>query len=298
MPIKYKRFYPIEILTFVYVLLTTLYIAAFWDSVKEDAAVSLLCIRLALLGIMVGLYIWNQYSRRQVSTVLRNIMPLAFVVYFYPETYFLNHCIFPDYLDAAVVRIDQQLFGCSLSTRFSEAVPFAWFNELMNLAYLSFFFTIIIVIGYFLFCNKDNAYRSAFILLCSFFIYYALFIVFPTEGPQFYEFDCNNVLPGHGPMRKLLLCVHTIGERPTGAVPSSHVGVMVIYMCLLWQYGRRLFWWIFPFSVLLIFSTVYIRAHYTIDVLLGFISAPPIYYFSCWCWKKRRLKSRLPRLNN
>lgn len=286
MPIKRQRFYPIEILTFIYILLTTLYIVAFWDSVKENAAGELLCARLAILGIMAGLYVWNCYCSGQAITILRNIIPLAFVFHFYPETYFLNQCIFPDYLDAAVVRIDQQLFGCSLSTRFCEAVPFAWFNELMNLAYLSFFFVILIVIGYFLFRNKDTAYRSAFILLCSFFVYYALFIVFPTEGPQFYEFDYSNVLPVHGPMRKLLLIVHAIGERPTGAVPSSHVGVMVIYMCLLWQDGRRLFWWILPFSVLLIFSTVYIRAHYTIDVLLGFISVPPVYYFSCWCWKK------------
>jgi membrane-associated phospholipid phosphatase len=288
---KYTKFYPIEILTFIYVLLTALYIVVFWDSVKENAAGKLLCARLAILGIMAGLYVWNRYCNGQMITILRNIMPLALVAYFYPETYLLNHCIFPDYLDAAVVRIDQQIFGCSLSTRFCKAVPFAWFNELMNLAYLSFFFTILIVIGYFLFRNKENAYRSAFILLCSFFVYYVLFIVFPTEGPQFYEFDYSNVLPEFGLMRKLLLFVHTIGERPTGAVPSSHVGIMVIYMYLLWRHGRRLFWWIFPFSVLLVFSTVYIRAHYTIDVLLGVITAPPVYYFSRWCWGKLKVEN-------
>jgi membrane-associated phospholipid phosphatase len=289
MPIKHKKFYPIEILTFIYVLLTALYIVAFWDSVKENAAGKLLCVRLAILGIMAGLYVWNRYSSKQTITILRNVMPLALVIHFYPETYFLNHCIFPDYLDAAVIRCDQQLFGCSLSTRFSEVMPFAWFNELMNLAYISYFFAILIVIGYFLFYNKYIAYRSAFILLCSFFVYYALFIVFPTEGPQFYEFNYPDVLPAFGPARKLLLFFHTVGERSTGAVPSSHVGIMVIYMCLLWQYGRRLFWWILPFSFLLVLSTVYIRAHYAIDVLLGFVTAPPIYYFSRWCWEKLKM---------
>ncbi|MDR2802388.1 MAG: phosphatase PAP2 family protein [Prevotellaceae bacterium] len=283
---KFKKLFPVEIITVVYVLLTALYIVAFWDSVKEDAAATLLYVRLAILGAMAGLYLWNQYSSRQAITILRNIMPLAFILHFYPETYFLNQCIFPDYLDAAVIRIDQALFGCSLSTVFSEAMPYAWFNELMNLAYLSYFFTILFVVLYFLFCKKDCAYRSAFILLCSFFVYYALFIVFPTEGPQFYVFDYDSALPAHGPVRKILLFFHTVGERPTGAVPSSHVGIMVIYMCLLWQYGRRLFWRFLPLSVLLVFSTVYIRAHYAVDVLLGLATAPAIYCFSCWCWKK------------
>ena len=283
---KCKKFYPIEIITFIYILLTASYIVFFWGSVKEDAAATLMFVRLAFLGTMAGLYVWHQHDRRQWIITLRNILPVAFVVYFYPETYFLNNCIFPDYLDATVIRIDQMLFGCSLSTIFCEAMPSAWFNELMNLAYLSYFFTILFVILYLLFCDKDNAYRSAFILLCSFFVYYALFIVFPTEGPQFYEFDYDNVLPVLGPMRKLLLFFHAVGERSTGAVPSSHVGIMAIYMYLLWQYGRRLFWWLLPLSFLLVLSTVYIRAHYAVDVLLGFASAPLVYYFSCRCWKK------------
>lgn len=283
---KCKKFYPAEIITLIYIFLTALYIAVFWDSVKEGAAATLLFVRLALLGAMAGLYVWSRHNRRQGIITLRNILPLSFVVYFYPETYYLNHCIFSGYLDAAVIRIDQQLFGCSLSTIFSEAVPFAWFNELMNLAYLSYFFTILFVILYLLFYNKGHACRSAFLLLCSFFTYYALFIIFPTEGPQFYEFECGNALPVLGPVRKILLFFQAVGERSTGAVPSSHVGIMVIYMYLLWQYGRRLFWWLLPLSFLLVLSTVYIRAHYAVDVLLGFVSAPIIYCFSCWCWKK------------
>jgi membrane-associated phospholipid phosphatase len=286
MTARHKRIYPIEIITLAYILWTALHILIFWDRVRENAAAPLLWTRLAIVGMMAGLYVWNRYSSLPVITVLRNVLPLALIVHFYPETWFLNRCIYPDYLDAVIIRVDRQLFGCSLSTLFCEAVPFAWFNELMNLAYLSYFFTILAVILHFLFYDKAVAYRAAFVLLCSFFVYYLLFIVFPTGGPQFYEFDYDTVLPVLGPMRKLLLFFHSIGERSTGAVPSSHVGIMVIYMCLLWRDGRRLFWRILPLSVLLVFSTVYIRAHYAIDVLLGFASAPLIYCFSRWCWKK------------
>jgi membrane-associated phospholipid phosphatase len=281
-----KRFYPIEVIALLYMALTAVYIIVFWSSIKDGAAGELLWARGIFTAVMVGLYVANRYSNAAFLPTLRQVAPLAFVVHFYPETYYLNHCIFTDYLDDVFIRIDQLLFGCQPSIRFSELLPSAWFNELMNFAYFSYFFAILGIILYLLFYDKAGAYRSAFILLCSFFIYYTIFIVLPTEGPQFYEFDHDTALPVLGPMRKLLLFFHSVGERPTGAVPSSHVGIMVIYMWLLWQHGRRLFWWMLPLSVLLVLATVYIRAHYAIDVLLGFASAPVIYRLSNECWKK------------
>ena len=67
---------------------------------------------------------------------------------------------------------------------------------------------------------------------------------------------------------------HDAGERPTAAFPSSHVGVSTILMLLVWQArARRLFFWMLPIYVLLCLSTVYIMAHYAIDVLGGWLSA-------------------------
>jgi membrane-associated phospholipid phosphatase len=45
-------------------------------------------------------------------------------------------------------------------------------------------------------------------------------------------------------------------------------------MFLAWQTrNRRFFWLLMPFYVLLCLSTVYIYAHYAIDVLAGWLSA-------------------------
>ncbi len=281
-----KKLYPIEIITFIYMALTALYVSIFWNHIKDGAAGQLLFMRVGFATVMGGLYLWNRYSTMPLIAVLRQVVPLAFIIHFYPETYYLNNVVFTEYLDPLFIAIDQWLFGCQPSTVFSEAVPYAWFSELMNFAYMSYFFTILGIILYFLFHNKQNAYRAAFILLCSFFVYYIIFIIVPTAGPQFYVFDHDTALSVQGPMRRLLLFFHSVGEQPTAAVPSSHCGIMAIYMTLLWQDGRKLFWWILPLSILLCLSTVYIRAHYAVDVLLGFATAPFIYLFSNWCWKR------------
>ena len=72
----------------------------------------------------------------------------------------------------------------------------------------------------------------------------------------------------------MVVDAHAAGERPTAAFPSSHVGVSTVLMLLAWQTrNRRLFWILMFFYVVLCLSTVYIYAHYAIDVIAGWISA-------------------------
>ena len=76
-------------------------------------------------------------------------------------------------------------------------------------------------------------------------------------------------------------------ERPTAAFPSSHVGITTILMFLAWRTRcKTLFWCMMPFYVLMCFATVYIQAHYAIDVIAGWISAGIIYVVLLFLSKK------------
>ena len=75
--------------------------------------------------------------------------------------------------------------------------------------------------------------------------------------------------------------MHDAGERPTAAFPSSHVGITTILMFLAWRTRcKPLFWGMMPFY------TVYIQAHYVIDVIAGWISAIIIYAVLLFLSKK------------
>lgn len=104
-------------------------------------------------------------------------------------------------------------------------------------------------------------------------------------GPQFYFAYPDNTIPDAGIFRELLKFVQETGEKPTGAFPSSHVGICLINLILLYKYARKGFYITLPIAVLLMLSTVYIKAHYLIDVIAGFITAPLIYWLSINCWK-------------
>jgi len=74
--------------------------------------------------------------------------------------------------------------------------------------------------------------------------------------------------------------VQYYGEHPTGAFPSSHVAMVVIFLYLSFMNIRWLFWIILPLFVLILMATVYIKAHYAIDVIAGLLSAPIVYYLA------------------
>ena len=138
-------------------------------------------------------------------------------------------------------------------------------------------------------------------IVTAFFIYYLFYIFVPVAGPQFYfpaigndnvtqgifpsigdYFNHNQeLLPGpgyeHGFFYNLVESSQQVGERPTAAFPSSHVGMSTILMIMAWRGSRCLFACLLPFYLLLCGATVYIQAHYLIDAIVGFFSALVLY---------------------
>jgi membrane-associated phospholipid phosphatase len=130
--------------------------------------------------------------------------------------------------------------------------------------------------------------KAAFVLLFSFFCYYIFFILLPVVGPQFYLPSPENSIPYSWPFRAMLCFLQEMGEKATGAFPSSHVGITVICLLILFFHQqRKLCYYLLPLAILLIVSTVYIKAHYLIDVLAGLLTAPLLYWLGTWVWASR-----------
>ena len=100
----------------------------------------------------------------------------------------------------------------------------------------------------------------------------------------------TKLLPGpgyeHGFFYNLVESSQQVGERPTAAFPSSHVGMSTILMIMAWRGSRRLFACLLSFYLLLCGATVYIQAHYLIDAIVGFFSAIVLYVVATWMFKR------------
>ena len=281
-----------------YLAFTLVLMAWMWDRlVNPEAMLTGRLQYLAATAAAIGVY--RLYPCR-LTHFARIAVQLSFLGWWYPDTYELNRLL-PN-LDHLFAAAEQHIFGCQPSLLFSQAVPYAWFSELMCLGYVSYFPLIVTVCLYYFLARYREFNMAAFVILTAFFLYYVIFVLVPVTGPQFYYLaagtdriaagvfpDVGNWFLTHsermappgwsgGLFYHLLDMAHDAGERPTAAFPSSHVGITTILMLLaLRTRSRWLTLAMLPFYVLMCMATVYIYAHYAIDVIAGLITGTIFY---------------------
>ncbi len=234
---------------------------------------------MALLIVAFARFDVAKAGQNKVFYFLRNFYPLLILSYFYKETGYLNNIVF-NYFDGYFVYLEKALWGMQPSIEFSKHFPQKWFSELMNFSYFFYYFLTLGIGLLAYFWNKTRLQKIIFMVAVSFLIYYLIFAFFPVKGPQFWFYGADAKPVDSYFFSKMVKLAQHIGETQTGAFPSSHVGMSVIFLILTYKYLRKTFWVILIPVVLLWFATVYIKAHYLIDVIGGFITAPLIYWVS------------------
>ena len=294
-----KGLLAIEWVVMGYLVITTLLMLFTYTKVHNPGG--MLWGRMQIVFMTIALWAVYRMFPCRLTRLCRILAQMALLSWWYPDTYEFNR-MFPN-LDHVFASCEQALFGCQPALLFSQWLSSPVFSELMNLGYWSYYPMIAATALYFFFWRYEQFGRAAFIILTSFFIYYLIYIVLPVAGPQ-HDYAAvgidrisHGVFPNvhdwfathqdclanpgwhDGLFHRLVTDAHNAGERPTAAFPSSHVGVSTILMLLIWTaHNRRLLLWLLPFYVLLCLSTVYIYAHYAIDVLGGWVSALILFF--------------------
>ena len=191
----------------------------------------------------------------------------------------MNNILF-DYFDPWFVKLEEYLWGFQPSLVFSVYFNQKWFSELMNFGY---FFYYLLTLGTALavfYYRPKKTEKAVFIIITSFLLYYLFFSLFPVEGPQFYFSPEQARTVDSYFFSHLVKMVQESGETQTGAFPSSHVGMSIVFLLLNYRYARKVFWIILVPVIFLWFATVYIKAHYLIDTIMGFPSGFLVYWLS------------------
>lgn len=301
-----KGLFAVERISLIYNAITTILIVLLYS--RMDHPGMMLLERAGIVAITFGLiYLYQKYPCR-LSAFVRMVVQMSFLAYWYPDTFEFNR-LFPN-LDCFFASAEQWLFNCQPSVEFSKLCPDIWFSEPFNMGYFAYYPLIAIVAIYYFVFKFEWFEKASFVIVTSFFLYYLIYIFVPVAGPQFYfpaigmdnveacnflsigdYFNHNAILlPGpnfeQGLFFELVEASQEVGERPTAAFPSSHVGISTILMIMAWRVNKKLCYGLIPFYALLCCATVYIQAHYLIDVFAGWMSAVAIYILSTWMYKK------------
>ncbi len=272
----------IDILFFSYLLITSILLLFSYNESADY--LRLFLIRLIIFTAIILLIYFNYKVKSKVIYLLRNVYPIILSGYFYSETVFYNKLFFNN-LDDYFIKLDALIFGFQPSIFFSEYFSSKIFSELMYFGYFSFFPLIIAFTLFFYFKKKKHFIEMVFKLSVSMFLFYFIFGFIPSSGPQFYFQHPNNTLPSAFYFDKIMQFIQEKAEQPTGAFPSSHVGISFIVLLLAKKRDAFFFYTAIPFVFILILSTVYIKAHYFVDIIGGLLIAPIILYLASFLYK-------------
>lgn len=265
--------------------------------------------RMSILAVLAALWVVYQLVPCRFTEMLRTLAQMALLGWWYPDTYHLNGLL-PN-LDPLFARMEQTVFGFQPALLFARHFPQTIVSEAMCMGYAFYFLFITEVFLFYFICRFREFERGVFIILASFFSYYLIFDLLPVTGPMFYykavgvgavahgifpevgDYFLTHTdflpTPGNpsGFFYQMVADVHTAGERPTAAFPSSHVGIATVCLMLIWRSRNRLLLWLsIPFYILLCLSTVYIMAHYAIDAVAGLVTGIAFYFLFLGISKK------------
>ncbi|MFA6232649.1 MAG: phosphatase PAP2 family protein [Bacteroidota bacterium] len=185
-------------------------------------------------------------------------------------------------LDGLLQSIDLMLFGTD---------PIIWMGnhghplltDVLYLSYFSYYFGMpILMILMFRGNRRQDFHRTLAAMIIGWYGALFTYAMCPAIGPCRWIPDQLPVLHGWLPTTAWVQAFLAVNLAPAvrDCVPSMHTGVTLLTLIFAYRFQRRYFWFfLFP-GIGIIFATMYIQAHYVIDVILGIGAAGIIYWLS------------------
>jgi membrane-associated phospholipid phosphatase len=289
---KYLKYLGIpDIVNQLFLLFLTLIILLNHEKFKEWYIV--LAVNAAIsFFIFFIVYIYEIRTRlnRKVSPVIRILRfwySIFIILFFFKEIYLIMVNLKPVYYDELLIKADYFIFGFN-PTQAVHFIANPFLTEFLQIIY-TMFYIIPVIYGLELYLWKryDEFKYAMFVIFLGFYLTFIGYMILPAIGPRFtlHEFGSINIeVPGLM-FTNLLREIVNIGESvPKGtpfpelsaqrdAFPSSHTVIVLLIAYLSHKIKSKSFYFYFPYSLLVIFSTIYLRYHYVVDIIAGvFIS--------------------------
>lgn len=213
------------------------------------------------------------------ASIIRDWLPfLTIVAMYYSLWGDVTHILVPQDRDAALIAWDQRLFGCQASValqRYTHPILTAW----MRFAYNFHPFNVPLVALFIYLRRSRSNFREMMsgLVVLSFFGYLGYLLV-PAVGPSYALKDQYFI--DLGPMQFM-----DYVKIRRDVFPSLHAGISFLVWIYAYRNSRLLFWILSPVILSLWVSTVYLRQHYLIDVVVGLAITPLCILLSDWLFE-------------
>jgi membrane-associated phospholipid phosphatase len=208
---------------------------------------------------------------------LREVLPFLVCILIYTNLHDTIGFVNPHDVHHRLIAIDQMLFGvqpCVWAERFITPAR----TELMVFFYGNFFWLAPSTSLLLLVRRRLREFRAVTmgVVVC-FYLGYLLYLVFPAAPPRLVLIrEFTKDVYGYPRLLSQLSAraFELLPEDSRAAFPSLHAAVSLVVLAYAWRYVRAWFWILLPFVLGLWVSTVYLRHHYVVDLVAGWMLAP------------------------
>jgi membrane-associated phospholipid phosphatase len=264
-----------------YFVLTGLVILGWWSTLPQAPGL--------LVWHILGpaLIVYEAKRPNRTSWIFRNWYPLPYVGYFYKEMALLI---------PAVRHNDSDRWLASLDFRFWHANPCVWLERIQSpaltefeeIAYALFIPAVILVAVLLWRKGKFEEFQYyAFLIATGYLISYIGYIIVPARGPRYLLKDLQHIpLQGLWLTRSLQDGLDRLESYHYDCFPSGHTELTLLAFWGSRLVSKRWFFVYFAYTPFLIFATVYLRYHYTVDLLAGATAALVLILFAPVVYRK------------
>ncbi|GMA49471.1 hypothetical protein GCM10025857_08280 [Alicyclobacillus contaminans] len=218
----------------------------------------------ALLFLLLALlHRKNHRMLRQLAFLIRVLLAFCTMLAIYKIVNFYISVFNPFDRDMALQHIDRTLFFGKLPSEWLSHLICKPLTDVLSFAYMSWFVLTYSTILVLLTHSRRAVLEFVFTALATFYVGYLTYIMVPAIGPLFTVPFPHPV----GGLTNVFLHDQTLVARD--CFPSLHTGISVVMVVLIGRYRRRWLWLYAPMTFLIVFSTLYLRFHYGIDVIAG-----------------------------
>ncbi|HYM21250.1 MAG TPA: phosphatase PAP2 family protein [Candidatus Kapabacteria bacterium] len=290
------EFTAVEFVSLGFTIILALVAVIFYDRVELSS------ILLNLGAVILIIFFFNWFSLTSDAKWMRAlhtfyIIPL--VLYLFKIVEKLSFPIHGQDFDSVLISVDRTLFGTDPTVWLFHHFPIVpVITEILQICYFSYYFLpVIVALELFERRHKhreddhssDDLEMLRFVIVYGFLLSYVSYLILPGVGPRFTLHDFSTLeqeLPGiwltHG-IRWLINSGENIASTMTNAdamrvvtrdvFPSGHTEMTLLSILLAFRFRVRWRWVVLTLGSGLIFSTVYLRYHYVIDVIGGALLA-------------------------
>ncbi|MEO8358643.1 MAG: phosphatase PAP2 family protein [Vicinamibacteria bacterium] len=225
---------------------------------------------------------------------LREMLPFLLCILIYTNLHDTIGFVNPNDIHAHLLAIDVWIFGME-PVLWAERFYTRDRTEVFQLLYMSFILVAPAVPLMLLFQKRFAEFRRAsFSIILCFYLGYVVYLLLPSAPPRLALDALFRKNLGGDPLFATIAAERTLSLLPTdsrAAFPSLHAAVSLLSLGLAWRYARRMLIPLLPLVVGLWMSTIYLRHHFVVDLVAGFMLAPVAYALAprvdAW-WERQR----------